>query len=201
MRGARGIDHGLVLGAVLVGLEQNFVELLANRRGALAAPQFVGPGGDLRGDLLFLFDGGQGLLQDFGRRFLEAALAGAAKVMRRVVQAEQGGRLLLKGRRFRAIGAEIVARQVGKTKFLVAGKFPGQIKVNFFDHLLAGSDKFSRCGFFKLQQRIRRLDLDALARIQLDLQRTVRFRQNPTGQELAGFFKQYKHNEILWPGG
>ena len=32
LRGARGLDHGLVFGRVLVGLEQDLVELLADRR-------------------------------------------------------------------------------------------------------------------------------------------------------------------------
>ena len=195
--GARGIDHGLVFGAVLVRLEQDLVELVANWRRTLAAPEFVGPGGDLRRDLLFLLDGGERLLQDFGRRFLEPALAGAAEIMRRVVQAEQRGGLLLRRGGLGGVSAEILARQFGKAEFLVAGEFPGQVQVDFFNQALAGGDEFGGRGFFELQQRIGCLDLDALARVEFDLQRTIGFRQNPAGQELAGFFKQYKHNEIL----
>jgi hypothetical protein len=36
--GAAGLDHGLVFGRVLVGLEQDLVELLADRLRALARP-------------------------------------------------------------------------------------------------------------------------------------------------------------------
>ena len=39
----RGLDHGLVLGRVLVGLEQDLVELLAHRRRALARDQLARP--------------------------------------------------------------------------------------------------------------------------------------------------------------
>jgi hypothetical protein len=41
LRGACGLDHGLVLGRVLVGLEQNLVELLADRLWALALAQLL----------------------------------------------------------------------------------------------------------------------------------------------------------------
>jgi hypothetical protein len=85
-----------------------------------------GPFGDLGLHLLFLFDGGQGLLHDLGRRLFEAALARAAEVMRRLEQAKQRGGLLLQ----RGLVAEIVARQVGKAEFLVRGKFPGQLQLN-----------------------------------------------------------------------
>ena len=95
VRGARGFHHGLVFSAVFVGLEKNFVKLFAHRRRALALAQFTGPGADLRGQLLFLFDGVERQLQNLGRRLLEAALAGAPEIVRCVVQAEQRRGLLL----------------------------------------------------------------------------------------------------------
>jgi hypothetical protein len=68
LRAPRGLDHGLVLGRVLVGLEEDAVELLAHRRRALAGRQLAGPGLDLRGHLLLALDAQQrGLDRLFGR--------------------------------------------------------------------------------------------------------------------------------------
>ena len=64
--GARGLDHGLVLGCVLVGLEQDLVELVADGLRAHALAQFLDPGLDLQRDLLLFLDGGQRLRQDVG---------------------------------------------------------------------------------------------------------------------------------------
>ena len=43
LRGPRGFHHRFVLGRILVGLEQNFVQLLAHRRRALALAQLLHP--------------------------------------------------------------------------------------------------------------------------------------------------------------
>jgi len=91
---ARGFDHRLVFGGVLVGLEQDLVELLADGLRALALGQCLRPFGDLQLQQALLLDRGQRLLHDFGRRLLEAPLAGAAEVVRCLVQAQQGARLL-----------------------------------------------------------------------------------------------------------
>ena len=114
----------LYSGAFLSGL--NRILYSCSRIGARAGAggQLRGPGGDLGLDLLLLLDRGQRLLQDLGRRLLEAALAGAAEVVRRLEQAQQRRRLL----RQRGIGAEIVARQVGEAEFVLGREFPGQVQ-------------------------------------------------------------------------
>ena len=50
-----------------------------------------------------------------------------------------------------------------------------------------------RRGLLKFQQEVRGLDLDPLARIELDLGRAFSFGQDATGHEFAGFFKQCVH--------
>ena len=78
---ARGFNDGLVFWRVLVGLEQDFVQLEADGFRAFPSNEFVCPLRDLRDDLLFLLDGDQCLRNDVGGRLFEAAFAGAAKVV------------------------------------------------------------------------------------------------------------------------
>ena len=127
VRGARSFDHRLVFRRVLVRLEQDLEQLLADRRGAGAGGQFRGPGRDLGLHLFLLLDRGQRLLQDFGGRLLEAALAGATEVVRRLEQAKQRRRLL----RQRGLLAEIVARQVGKAEFFLRARIPRPVPVRW----------------------------------------------------------------------
>jgi len=122
VRGAAGFYHGLVFGCVLVGAEQDFVELLADGLRAFTPAQLACPFLDLLQHQLFLLDGSQRLLQDFGRGLLEAALASAAEVVRRIEKGEQRTGLLGQ----RGVGREIVARQVGKAEFVLGGELPGQ---------------------------------------------------------------------------
>ena len=93
--GALGrLDHRLVLGAILVGLEQDAVELFSHRVLAAASRQLSGPIFDLQGLRgLALYPQQRGFHSLFGR-FLEQAFAGAAKVMWRIEQLEQHGGLL-----------------------------------------------------------------------------------------------------------
>ena len=189
VRGARGLDHGLVFGCVLVRAEQDLEKLLADRRRAAARGQLGRPVGNLLQDDLLLFDGGQRLLQDFSRRLLETPLARAAKVVRCLEQAKQGAGLL----RQRGVGAEIVARQVGKAEFALGGELPGQLQLDGLRHGGGLGHEFGRSGLLELDQDVGGLDLDALAAVQLDLGRGFRLRQHTPGHELAGFFKQYIH--------
>ena len=189
-RGAAGLDHGLVLGGVLVGAEQDLVELLADGAGAFAGAQLLGPGRDLGLDLLFLLYAGQRLLQDLGRRLLEATLAGAAEVVRCVVEAEQRAGLLGQ----RGLVREIVACKVGKAEFLLGGEFPGQVQIDLGGLRLRLGDQFGRRRLVELEQDVGRLDLDPFARVQLHLGGGVGFGEDAAGQELAGFFKQCVHS-------
>ena len=130
VRSPCGFHHRFVFGAIFVWLEKNLVQLLAHRRRALALGQFFGPGADLGDQEFFLFNAGQRQLQNLGGCLFEAAFTGAPEIMRRLKQPEQSSRLLLQAGGLAGVGAEVVARQVGKTEFLVAGKFPGQVQVN-----------------------------------------------------------------------
>ncbi len=189
VRGARSFDDRLVFRGVLVRLEQDLEQLLADGRGAGAGGQFRGPGCDLGLDLLLLLDRGQRLLQDFGGRLLEAALAGATEVVRRLEQAKQRRRLL----RQRGLLAEIVARQVGKAEFFLRGEFPGQFQFDGLRQGLGLAHQFRGGRLLELQQDIGGLDLDPLAAVELDLRRRLGFGQYPPRLEFPGFFKQCKH--------
>ena len=186
---ARGLDHRLVLGSVLVGLEQDLEQLVADRRRAAPRGQFRGPGLDLRLHLFFLFDRGQGLLQDLGRRLLEAALAGAAEVVRRLEQAQQRRGLLLQ----RRLVGEIVARQVGEAELLLRREFPGQFELDGVRQRLGLVHQLGGRGFLEFQQDVGGLDLDALAAVEFHLRRGLGFGQHAARLELPGFFKQYEH--------
>ena len=182
----RCLDHGLVFGRVFVGLEQDLVELILDGLGAIALSQFLGPDADLLGKQALLFYGGQRLGNDLGRSPLEAALAGAAEVMRRLKQLEQHAGLLLQ----RGIVRKVVARQVGKAEFLFGRKFPGHFQLDGFGASLCGLHKGCGRWLLELDQHVAGFDFDALAAIQLHLCRGVRLRQHPTGHEFSGFFKQ-----------
>jgi hypothetical protein len=111
LRALGGLHHGLVLGAVLVGLEQDAVELLAHRGGQRRPPvrRPIPRSARPAGPCARWPAGG---LDDLSGRLLELALAGAAEVVRRLEQAEQRGGLLLGP----GLGREVVARQVGKAE-------------------------------------------------------------------------------------
>ena len=137
-------------------------------------------------------------MQYLKRSLFESPFASTAKVVGRIKQPEQCSGLLLQRGWLGGVGAEVVTRQVGKTKFIIAGKFPGQFQFNIYRQLLRCGYKFGGRRFFKLEQGIHGLDLDAFARVQLDLQRTVGLKQYAASQMLAGFFKQYEQNERLF---
>ena len=171
LRGARSFDHGLVFGRVLVGLEQDLEELFAHRCRAFARHQLRGPFGDLRQNLLLLLDGGQRLLDDFGRGLLEAPLAGAAEIMRRLEQREKRRGLLHQ----RRVGLEIVDCEIGKTEFAFGSKFPGQIQVHGRDQRARFGDQLRRRGFLETQDDVRTFDLEAFSGVELDLRRCFGF--------------------------
>jgi hypothetical protein len=175
----------LCIGRVFVWAKQDLVELLADRLRASARHQVSRPSFDLRLDLFFLFDRGQGLLHDFGRGLAVSAFARAAEIMRRLVQAHQGSDLLHRGGR----AAEIVLRQIGKTELFVRGELVGQLQLNARAQSRRLAEQSSGCGFFEFEQHLRRLDFDPLARVQLDLRGSLGFGHDPPGHEFAGFFK------------
>ena len=170
MRGARGLDHRLVLCRILVGLEQNLVQLLADRRRARPLAQLPDPLLDLQRDLLLLLDRRQGLGDDLGWRPAKASLAGAAKIMRCFKQAHQRAGLLLQ-RRF---VTEIFARQVGKAEFFLGRKLPGQFQFDALADGLCSRQQLRRRWFLEPEQDVGGLDLDPLAAVELHLRRGLR---------------------------
>ena len=175
------------------------LKLLGNRHWAAARGELAGPVVDLRRNLLALFDRCQGLLQDLGWRFLETALAGAAKVVRCLVQRDQGASLLRWRGRLARI--EILARQIGKAELVLAGELPGQVQIDLAGQLGAGAQQLGRGGLVKAHQRLRGLDLDPLARVEFDLHRRFGLGQDPTSEKLARVFKQYVQIGTLERGG
>ena len=109
--------------------------------------------------------------------------------MRGLVQAEQGTGLLDEG----GVVREIVTRQVGKTKLVLWRKLVGQLQLDGLRGGLGLGDQLRRGGFFKLQQDVGGLDLDAFSAVKLHLRGRVRLRQNTSGHEFTGFFKQCIH--------
>jgi len=185
LAGLAGLDHGLVFGRVLVGPEEDLVELFAHRLRASACHQLLRPGFDLGLDLLFLFDRGQGLLHDFGGGLAETPFACATEVMRRFKQAHKGGGLLDWG----GVGRKIVGGEVGKAELFFRGEFPGQVEFDGLGQFARFAQQGCRGRFVKLEQHLCGLDLDPLARVQLDLRRGLGFGHDPPGHELAGFFE------------
>ena len=123
MCGACGFDHGFVFGGILVGFEQDFVELRLDGGGASALAQLGCPRLNLCLDLFFLFDARECLGNHFGRGFFEATFARAAKVMRRFVQAKQCCGLFGEG----GLCAEVFAGQVSKAKLVFGGELPSKV--------------------------------------------------------------------------
>ena len=167
MGGAGCLDHGLVFGCILVGLEQNFVQLLADRCWALARAQFGCPLRNLQRDYFFLLNGSQGLCDDIGGCLAKAPLASAAEVVGRFKQAKQHRSLLGQ----RRLGRKVVAGQVGKAKLFVRRKLPGHLQLNALAGDLCAGHEFGRRWLFKLQQHIGGLDFDTLAAVELNLRR------------------------------
>ena len=142
LAGARSLNHRLVLGRILVRLEQDFVELITHRLRALTGQQFLRPQRNLRQQLLLLFDAGQRLGNHVGAGFAEAAFAGTAKVMRCIKQGEQHRSLLLQA----GLGAEVIAGEFGKSKLRIGREFPGHFQFHLLAQGRAGRHKNGRCG-------------------------------------------------------
>jgi rod shape determining protein RodA len=79
--------------------------------------------------------------------------------VRRLEQAEQHAGLLLQP----GLGAEIVARQVGKAELLLGREFPGQVQVDLGGQRLAAAQQLGRRRLVEAQQHVGRLDLHPLA--------------------------------------
>jgi hypothetical protein len=182
----RGLDHRLVFDGVLVGLEQDAVELLADRLGALASGQRIGPCVDLLGLLPLALDGRQRGLHGLVAGLAEYTLARAAKVMWRVEQPEQHGGLV----HGVGMGIEVVARQLGETELAVGGELPRQLQIEACGQRASAFDQRGRLGGIKAQQHMGDLGLDAATRVELDLQRRIGVRHHAAGQKLSGVVKQ-----------
>ena len=140
--------HGLVLEAVLVGLEEDAIELLADRLGAAALDQLLRPRLDLGLLLLLALDAQERRLDDVFRCLLEAPASHATEVMRRLEQAEQRRGLL----HHAGLGVEIVTRHIGETEFVGGSKFPGQVQIDFAGQALPLREQLRRGRLVELEQ-------------------------------------------------
>jgi hypothetical protein len=151
--------------------------------------EFVDHALDGRRLLALLFQTGQRGLQDFGRRLAEAAAALAVEMDRRRMQAQQH-RCRLHGIRF---GAVVLGGEILEAELLFAADFPEEIDVDAFRFRLRPFQQFAGCRCGETQQDVGGLDLAALARGQLDLQRGHVVGQHAAGTEGAVLFKQDIH--------
>ena len=119
----------------------------------------------MREQLFFLFNPGQRLGNHIGAGFAEAAFTGTAKVMRRLEQGEQHRSLLLHA----GLGTEVVAGQFDKPKLRIGREFPGHFQFHLAAQGGTGRHENRRGGGLKTQELIRRLHLDPLAAVELDL--------------------------------
>ncbi len=186
LRAPRRLDHRLVLGGVLVRLEQDAVQLRANRFRAAALDQLGRPGVDLGRLCLLALDRQQRGLHRLAAGLVEHALADTLEIVRRVEQTEQHPGLV------HGVGLriEVFARQLGKAEVGVRRELPGEFGVDLDCQRARALQQRGRLGCIESQQHVRRLDLDAAPRIELDLQRCVGVRHHATGEELAGVIEQ-----------
>ena len=193
LRAAAGLDHGLVLGAILVGLEQDAVELLAHGFGAMPGGQLAGPGLDLRRDLLLALDAQQRRLDGVFRRLLEQPAAQAAEVVRRLEQPQQRRGLVLGA----GLGVEVLARQIGEAELGLGRELPGQVEVDLVGQRAGARQQLGRRGLVEAQHQVRGLDLDALAGVELHLQRVLGLGHHAPGVEAAGVVEEGVHAGIV----
>ena len=189
LRPAGGLDHRLVLRPVLVRLEEDAVELLPHRLRAAPGHQLIGPALDLQCLQTLALDAQQRRLDRLLRRLAELPLAQPAEVMRRIEQPQQRRRLQLGP----GGGAEVVPRQLGKAEIPGRRELPGHIQIDVRRLRLRLRQKLSRPRRRKLEHRVGRLDLDPLARIELDLERAVGLGQDAASVEFASVFEQCVH--------
>ena len=154
-----------------------------------AVPEFAGHAFDGQRLLTFFLQPGQRRLQDLGRRLAEAAAALAMEIHRRRVQAQQhGGHLHGIG-----FGAVVFGGQLLEAELCFAADLPQEIDVDALGLGFGTFQQFAWRGRGETLQHIGGLDLGALARGQLDLQRGRVVGQHGTGAKHAVFFKQDIH--------
>ena len=183
---ACGLNHGFVFGAVLVGFEQDFVELCAHRLRAIAQHQIGCPSLNLCLNLLLFLNRQQGLGQDVGGGFFESTFAQSPKVMWGGLQAQQG-RSLLDGAGW---VVEIHSGQVGKLELVFGREFVSQWQLHGRLQGQGLAHQGVGFGLVKAQPSVGAFDLDPFARIELHLQGVIGLGQDSTGRGLAGIVKQ-----------
>src|SRR2546421_7352088 len=122
----------------------------------VAALECFGPLGDLRLHPLFLLDSGERLLESFGRRGLETALAAVIEVHRRRLQLDQYARRLDRAR----IAPDILARKLVEAEFASGAHLPQEIDVELLGKLVGGGKKLGARRLLKGQQHVGALTLE-----------------------------------------
>jgi hypothetical protein len=88
------------------------------------------------------------------------------------------------------LGVEVFARQIGEAEVVVRRELPRQLGVDLGGKRARVFQQSGRLRRIEVQQHMGRLDLDAAARLELDLQRRVGVAHHAAGQELAGVIEQ-----------
>ena len=106
--------------------------------------------------------------------------------MRRFVKAYEGAHLLCHA----GVCAEVLTRDLGKTKLCFGRKFPCQIKLDALADGVGVGQELGGGRLFKFQKHVGAFDLDPLAAVQLHLHRGFCLGQDAPGNKFASFFKQ-----------
>ncbi|OIQ71420.1 hypothetical protein GALL_469640 [mine drainage metagenome] len=188
--------HGLVLRAILVGLEQHAVELVGDWPRAAARGEFGCIGLDLPLQLFLTRNRGESGLHLLRRRLAEQAAAAAAlKVVRCAEQPQQNGGAV----RGVGLAAVIVGGDLVEMEFVLRGEFPQQVEFDAVLLRLRPGEQIVRRGFVESHQRLRSLDLLPLARIEFDLQAGIGLAQHPRGMELAAVLEKNRTHKDIPP--
>jgi len=109
--------------------------------------------------------------------------------VRRREQANQRRRFLHRA----GAGAEVVAGELGKGEVALGSELPREVEVDLGGERLGAAQQRVGLGLGEAQQHVGRLDLGALARRELDLQRGVGLAHHAAGVELAAILVQGMH--------
>ena len=85
--------------------------------------------------------------------------------------------------------AEVVVGKITKRKFAITRTLPEKVRFDTLGQSLGTAQQFARCRRRIAQENVARLDLGALARCRLDLQRSVVVGQDCARLKGAVFFK------------
>ncbi len=188
---ATGRFQRLRFRAVAVRLVEQLRQHRREFGGQRAGLQFFDHALDGRSLLALLLETGQRRLQDLRRGLAEAPLALAVEVNRRRMQAQQQRRRFHGGR----LAAGVVGGELLEAELGVRTGFPEEVDVDGGRFALGEIEQFRGRRRVEAQQDVGGLDLAALARGKLHLQRGVVVGHHDAGLEGAVFLEQDVHEQ------